>query len=115
LSRRTASCNRSRATAVMNIDTPLPFDLPAVRRKKLTVDFDGGNQSCDAGLLLLREAERRLGVCRRLAAAMPDRRDPDRILHEMFEMVAARSMAIACGYAGMRKASTTTGCATIRS
>ena len=82
----------------MNIDTPLPFDLPAVRRKKLTVDFDGGNQSSDAGLLLLREAERKLGVCRRLAAAMPDRRDPDRIRHEMFEMVAARSMAIACGY-----------------
>jgi hypothetical protein len=82
----------------MNTDTPLPFDLPAVRRKKLTVDFNGGNQTSDAGLLLLREAERRLGVCRRLAAAMPDRRDPDRILHEMFEMVAARSMAIACGY-----------------
>jgi hypothetical protein len=82
----------------MNSDTPLPFDLPAVRRKKLTVDFNGGNQSSDAGLLLLREAERRLGVCRRLAAAMPDRRDPGRILHEMFEMVAARAMAIACGY-----------------
>jgi hypothetical protein len=31
----------------------LPFDRPAVRRKKLTVDFDGGNQSSDAGLLLL--------------------------------------------------------------
>jgi hypothetical protein len=47
----------------MNTDTRLPFDLPAVRRKKLTVDFNGGNQSSDAGLLLLREAERRLGVC----------------------------------------------------
>ena len=82
----------------MNTDTPLPFDLPAVRRKKLTVDFDGGNQSSDAGLLLLRAAERRLGVCRRLAAAMPDRRDPDRILHEMHEMVMARTCAIACGY-----------------
>jgi Transposase DDE domain group 1 len=82
----------------MNTDTPLPFDLPAIRRKKLTVDFEGGNQSSDAGLLLLREAERRLGVCRRLAAAMPDRRDPDRILHEMSEMVMARTSAIACGY-----------------
>jgi hypothetical protein len=41
----------------MNTDTPLPFDLPAVRRNKLTVDFNGGNQSSDAGLLLLREAE----------------------------------------------------------
>jgi hypothetical protein len=28
----------------MTDDTLLPFDLPAVRRKKLTVDFEGGNQ-----------------------------------------------------------------------
>jgi hypothetical protein len=82
----------------MTDDTLLPFDLPAVRRKKLTVDFDGGTQSSDAGLLLLREAERRLGVCRRLAEAMPDRRDPDRIQHAMFEMVMARASAIACGH-----------------
>jgi hypothetical protein len=78
--------------------TPLPFDLPSVRRKKLTVDFDGGSQSSDAGLLLLRQAERKLGVCRRLADAMPDRRDRDRIRHAMFEMVMARASAIACGH-----------------
>src|SRR5712691_3980902 len=77
---------------------PLPFDLPSVRRKKLTVDFDGGNQSSDAGLLLLRQAERKLGVCRRLADAMPDRRDASRIRHDMFEMVMARASAIACGH-----------------
>src|SRR4249920_2084736 len=82
----------------MTDDTPLPFDLPSVRRKKLTIDFDGGNQSSDGGLLLLREAERQLGVCRRLAEAMPDRRDPDRVRHAMFEMVMARASAIACGH-----------------
>jgi hypothetical protein len=82
----------------MNDDTLLPFDLSSVRSKKITVDFDGGNQSSDGGLLLLREAERKLGVCRRLAAAMPDRRDPDRVQHAMFEMVMARVSAIACGY-----------------
>ena len=82
----------------MTDDTPLPFDLSAVRRKKLTVDFGGGNQSSDGGLLLLRQAERKLGVCRRLADAMPDRRDPDRIRHAMFEMVMARVCAIACGH-----------------
>jgi Transposase DDE domain group 1 len=82
----------------MTDDTLLPFDLPAVHRKKLTVDFDGGNQSSDGGLLLLREAERRLGVCRRLAQAMSDRRDPDRIHHAIFEMVMARAAAIACGH-----------------
>src|SRR6202045_3879463 len=82
----------------MTDDTLLPFDLPAVERKKLTVDFGGGNQSSDAGLLLLRQAERKLGVCRRLADAMPDRRDPSRIRHAMFEMVTARVSAIACGH-----------------
>src|SRR6202045_544386 len=90
--------NHPSATAAMTDATPLPFDLPSVRRKKLTVDFDGGNQSSDAGVLLLRQAERKLGVCRRLAEAMPDRRDPDRILHAMFEMVMARVAAIACGH-----------------
>jgi hypothetical protein len=82
----------------MTDDMPLPFDLPAVRRKKLTVDFEGGNQSSDGGLLLLRQAERKLGVCRRVADAMPDRRDASRILHGMFEMVMARVAAIACGH-----------------
>ena len=34
----------------------LPFDLPAVARKKLAVDFEGRNQSSDGGLRLLCEA-----------------------------------------------------------
>jgi hypothetical protein len=48
--------------------------------------------------LLLREKERTLGVCRRLADVMPDGRDADRIRHAMFELVMARDAAIACGY-----------------
>src|SRR5271156_1417486 len=86
------------ATATMTDDKLLPFDLPAVRRKKLTVDFEGGNQSSNGGALLLREAERDVGVCRRLAETMPDRRDPDHIQHQMVEMVTARVTAIACGH-----------------
>src|ERR1700749_4742819 len=82
----------------MTEDTPLPFDLPAVHRKKITVDFTGGNQSSNAGLLLLREAERKRGVCQRLAGAMPDPRGPGRNLHTMQEMLMARASAIACGY-----------------
>lgn len=78
--------------------TLLPFDLPAVRRKKLTVDFDGGNQSSDGGLLLLREAERTTGVCARLAARLTDRRDPTRIEHSLVELIKTRALAICCGY-----------------
>jgi hypothetical protein len=60
--------------------TPLPFDLPSVCRKKPTVDFNGGKQSSDGGLLLLRQAERNLGVCWRLAGAMADHRMPGRAI-----------------------------------
>jgi hypothetical protein len=78
--------------------TLLPFDLPAVNRKKLTVDFDGGSQSSDGGLLLLREAERSTGICARLAASLMDRRDPTRISHQLVEMIKTRVLAICCGY-----------------
>jgi len=77
---------------------PLPFDLPAVRRKKLTVDFDGGNQSSDAGVLLLRAAEQKVGIVAALAAEFPDRRDASRIRHEHAEIMAARVFAICCGW-----------------
>ena len=81
------------ATAAMIDDMLLPFDLPAVQRKKLTIDFEGGKSASDGSLLLLREAERRLGVCRRLADAMPDRRDQSRIRHDMVELLTARAFA----------------------
>jgi hypothetical protein len=54
----------------MNDDKLLTFDLPSVCRKKLTVDFQGGNQSSNGGVLLLREAERSVGVCWLLANTM---------------------------------------------
>ena len=43
----------------MGEDTVLPFDLPAVARKKVSIAFDGGMLSSDAGVLLLRGVERR--------------------------------------------------------
>jgi hypothetical protein len=74
--------------------------LSTARRKKLTVDFGGGDQ-CSNGGLLLRTAERKLGVCGRLADAMPDRRDASRIRHATLEMAMAR----VCGMGMSRKVS----------
>jgi Transposase DDE domain group 1 len=78
--------------------TPLPFALPAIRAKKLTVDFDGGNQSSDGGLLALRAAEQKIGIIGRLASALPDRRDCLRIRHRLCEIIGARVFGICCGY-----------------
>ena len=38
----------------MSEDTLLPFDLPSVARKKLSIGFDGGQLSSNAGVILLR-------------------------------------------------------------
>lgn len=47
---------------------------------------------------MLVEAERGLGITDRLAALIPDRRDPTRTLHPVAEILRARILAIATGY-----------------
>jgi hypothetical protein len=82
----------------MTDDSLLPFDLPAVRRKKVTAAFDGGLISSDGGLVLLREAERRLGLAELLAGCVRDRRDPALVTHGLAGMFRFRMLAVACGY-----------------
>jgi hypothetical protein len=86
------------ATPVMSEDTLLPFDVPSVARKKVSVGFDGGMLSSDGGVLLLRGVERRLGLAARLAGCIRDRRNPESVLHTVEEMLRLRMFAIAAGY-----------------
>jgi hypothetical protein len=83
----------------MNDDRPLPFDLPAVARKKVTAAFDGGRITSDGGVMLLAAADRRLGLCEKLAARIIDPRDSARVVHLLPDILRARILAIACGYA----------------
>ena len=82
----------------MQQDNLLPFDVPAVARKKVCIAFDGGMLSSDAGVLLLRNVEQRLSIATRLATCLTDRRDPNRIDHTPVEMLRLRMFAIAAGY-----------------
>src|ERR1700675_5002712 len=79
-------------------DNLLPFSFPAVARKKVTAAFDGGRLSSDGGVMLLAQAVRRLGIADRLAQAIPDGRDPQRVTHLLPDILRARIFAIACGY-----------------
>jgi len=82
----------------MSEDAPLPFDLPSVARKKVSVGFDGGQLSSDAGVLVLRGIEEKLGLAARLASCIRDRRQAERIEHTFEEMLRLRMFAIAAGY-----------------
>src|SRR5580704_16211821 len=79
-------------------DSLLPFSFPAVERKKITAAFDGGRITSDGGVMLLAQAERRLGIADQLARVIPDDRDPDRVTHLLADILRARIFAIACGY-----------------
>ena len=82
----------------MDEATELCFWFPAVGRKKVTAAFDGGRIASDGGVMLLSQADARLGLCERLAGALSDDRDQDRVAHSLASIVQARVFAIACGY-----------------
>jgi hypothetical protein len=82
----------------MTDDIPLPFSFPAVERKKVTATFDGGRISSDGGAILLAQAERRLGIAKRLAVVIPDGRNQSRVTHLLADILRARIFAIAWGY-----------------
>lgn len=87
-----------KATAVMNVDSARPFRFPVVAGKKVTAKFDGARDTSNGGVLLLAQAERVMGICRRLAASIADPREPAGVIHRLDEILRARVFAIACGY-----------------
>jgi hypothetical protein len=66
--------------------------------KRVRVTFDGGRLTSDAGVPLLADIERRLGIAERLAQCLPDPRAPGRVRHTLVEMIRFRILLIAAGY-----------------
>jgi len=67
-------------------------------RQEVVADFNGGRLTSDGGGLLLREADRHLGLTRRLSACLPDPRNPVLVTHDQHTMLAQRVFGIALGY-----------------
>jgi len=72
---------------------PLDFKL----RKSARGTFDAQSITSDAGLLLLRSLDDRLGLTKRLTAALPDTRSGP-VVHSMLDFVRSRVLTIAQGY-----------------
>jgi hypothetical protein len=78
--------------------SPEPLHFARAGGKAVVADFQGGRLTTDAGALLLRELEQRLGLVDALDAAIPDPRRPELIEHDQKALLAQRITAIACGY-----------------
>ena len=74
------------------------FDFASLGSRKVTAAFDGGAITSNAGALLLRQADRRIGLSRQVAACFKDGRAQDRIEHAAETLVAQRIHGIALGY-----------------
>jgi len=69
-----------------------------VGRRRVEADFSGGQVSSDGGVLVLREADLRIGLTERLAECFVDHRDDDLIEHSVKELIAQRVYGLALGY-----------------
>ena len=76
---------------------PLP-GLSPVCGKPVIARFDGGQLSSDAGVLVLRAIEQRLGVAERLAGCIEDPRAQAQVIHGLADMIRFRMLMIASDY-----------------
>ena len=83
---------------VMTNCIPISYQFSRIKNRKIEINFSGGEISSDGGLLLLREADRKLRLTDALAVLFPDKRNPYRIRHSTLTMLKQRIYGIALGY-----------------
>jgi hypothetical protein len=74
------------------------FDFQPLEKRELRGVFEGGAITSDAGALLLREVEAKMGVIGRFAGCFTDHRDPELIEHSVEHLIAQRVYGLALGY-----------------
>lgn len=72
--------------------------LANVKGKKVEVAFNGGDVTSDAGALLLRQADLKLGLTKSLADLIDDSRAQCQVEHSQLKMIRQRIFGIGLGY-----------------
>jgi len=75
-----------------------PLSLAPVQGKKVLLDFEGGNTTSDAGVLLLSEMESMTRIISTLARCITDARRSSSVMHSIHDLLAQRVYQIGCGY-----------------
>ncbi len=78
------------------IDNRMSFSRAS--RRDVVADFLGGRLTSDAGILLLKEVDQKIGLLDAVNQAIPDPRDPLSTVHQQRTMLAQRIFSIALGY-----------------
>ncbi len=72
--------------------------FPDLFDRPLTATFDVPNASSDGGAVLLKAADRRLGLIPRLAGALVDERQRGKVRHALADLLGQRIYGLALGY-----------------
>ena len=70
----------------------------AISHKKVVADFNGGDVSSDAGLLFIREIEKKTGIIDRITRVLHDPRHPGYVKHDLHNLLRQRAYQIVAGY-----------------
>ena len=74
------------------------IQFPACRKRRVEAGFDGGDVTSNGGVLLLRQADRLLGLTGQVARGLADERQPGKVRHRLIDMLRQRVFGIALGY-----------------
>ena len=78
--------------------TPTQIEFPPFKRRKIEAQFSGGAITSDGGVMLLRAVDQQVGLTERIAEKMHDSRDPNRVQHQLVDLLRQRVYGLACGY-----------------
>jgi hypothetical protein len=74
------------------------FEFPACKSRKIHVDFNGGEVTSDAGVLLVRQADRKLNLTEEIQRLLNDPRRQASCDHRQIELLRQRIYGLALGY-----------------
>ena len=74
------------------------FSFASHFSRRVESSFTAGQVSTDGGSLLLRQADRKIGLLNRVACCFTDRRSPIFVQHQLGEMLSQRIYGLALGY-----------------
>ncbi len=82
----------------MTLCTTKTIEFSRCKRRKIQANFDGGEITSDAGVMLLNQADKILKLTSRIASTANDPRHPKKITHSIQDMLRQRIYGLALGY-----------------
>jgi len=73
--------------------------------RSICLDFNGGQITSDAGLIVLREFDHRIGFTQSIVQRLHDRRNPCLVVHSLLQLIVQRLYGIVAGYEDQNDAS----------